>query len=125
MEASETLKIARDLLLKLHKSLVDFEKESYVAFNGPVTPAQFLSELLQNPDLEWLRKFSTLIVDIDEMFAQRDGYDQDAVIIHLQTMQALVNMEAVDDQLRVRYQLALQGDANAAAMQAELKGLLQ
>lgn len=125
MDASKTLKNARDLLLKLHKSLVDFEKESYVAFNGPVTPAQFLSELLQNPDLEWLRKFSTLIVDIDEMFAQRDGYDQDAVIIHLQTMRALVNMEAVDDQLRIRYQLALQGDANAAAMQAELKSLLQ
>ena len=124
MNNTELLREARDITLKLHKALVDFEKESYVAFNGPVSPAQFLNQLLENPDLSWLRKFSTLIVDIDEMFAQRDGYSSEAVDIHIESLRRLVGMEGVDQQFRTRYELALQGDASAAALHADLRTII-
>ena len=124
MNNSELLRASRDLLLKLHKSLVDFEKESYVAFNGAVTPGQFLTQLLENPDLSWLRRFSTLIVDIDEMFAQRDGFADEAVETHLAAMRNLLSMENTDDHFKSRYEIALQGDAAAAAYHGEIKQLL-
>jgi hypothetical protein len=125
MNNIETLKNGRDLLLKLHKVLVDFERESFVAFNGPVTPGQFLTQLLENPDLAWLRRFSTLIVDVDEMFAQRDGFENEAVDIHLAAMRNLVMMDSVDSNFKLRYEMALQGDAQAAAYHGDIKRLLE
>jgi hypothetical protein len=125
MNNSELLKNGRDVLLKLHKALVDFERESYVAFNGPVTPGQFLTQLLENPDLSWLRRFSTLIVDIDEMFAQKDGYASDNVEVHLTAMRELVSVTEADGDFRARYEMALQGDRDAAALHGQIKELLK
>jgi hypothetical protein len=125
MNNSETLKTGRDLLLKLHKVLVDFERDGYVAFNGPVTPGQFLTQLLENPDLSWLRKFSTLIVDVDEMFAQKDGFAEDEVNVHLAAMRNLILMESNDGNFKARYEIALQGDLEAAAFHGEIKRLLE
>ena len=70
MDEVERLRTGRNLLLKLHKSLVDHERSTYEGFNGPTTSTDFLNLLLNDDDFEWLRRFSTLIVDIDEMFAQ-------------------------------------------------------
>lgn len=124
MNNSELLKVSRDLLLSLHKSLVDFERETYERTHGRVTSGQFLNLLLEHPDLAWLRQFSTLIVDIDEMFAQKDGYANDAVSAHLATIRDVVFMRGPDREFRARFEGALQQDANAAAKQGELRQLL-
>jgi len=71
MENVELLKKSRNHLLSLHKSLVDFERARYEAFNGTVTSGQFLNVLLEDESLSWLRRFSTFIVDVDEMFAHQ------------------------------------------------------
>ena len=115
---------SRDLLLKLHKSLVDFERETYVAFNGPVTPVEFLTQLLENKDMAWLRRFSTLIVEIDEMFAQRDGFSDETVDIHLGAVRSLISPKADDPEFSQKYQLALQGDSEAAGLHSELQRVL-
>jgi len=125
MNKTVVLRNSRDLLLKLHKALVDFERESYVTFNGPVTSGQFLNQLLENSDFAWLRKFSMLIVDIDEMFAQKDGYSGEAVDVHLIMMERIISMTEADDYFRAKYEMALQGDSEAAALHAELKSVLQ
>ena len=64
MNNAELLRDSRNLLLKLHKSLLDHERRIYEWINGPRTPGQFLNLLLEDPDCAWLRKFSTLIVEI-------------------------------------------------------------
>jgi len=64
MENVELLKRSRNQLLSLHKSLVDFERTRYEAFNGKVTSGQFLNVLLEDEGLSWLRRFSTFIVDV-------------------------------------------------------------
>ncbi|MGI8813453.1 MAG: hypothetical protein ACR2IH_13140 [Pyrinomonadaceae bacterium] len=124
MKNNEVLSRSRDLLLKLHKSLVDFERETYVSFNGEVSPVQFLTQLLENKDLAWLRRFSTLIVDIDEMFAQRDGFNDETVEIHLAAIKSLISLRTDDPEFRGKYQLALQGDPEAAGLHAELRKVL-
>ena len=124
MENGERLREARNLLLKLHKNLVDHERAIWEGINGPATAAQFLNVLLEDPDFVWLRKFSTLIVDIDEMFAQKDGFSPDAVELHLTKLRDLVRMKDEDEGFRAKYQAALQQDLDAAARQGDLRLLL-
>jgi hypothetical protein len=112
-------------LLKLHKNLVDHERAIWEGINGPVTSGQFLNVLLEDADFAWLRKFSTLIVDIDEMFAQKDGYSTETVEIHLTKLRELVAMEDEDEAFKAKYKAALQQDLDAAARQGDLRSLLR
>ena len=124
MENAERLRDGRNLLLKLHKNLVDHERAIWEGINGPATAGQFLNVLLEDRDFTWLRKFSTLIVDIDEMFAQKDGFAAEAVELHLAKLRELVSMEDEDEAFKAKYQAALQQDLDAAARQGDLKLLL-
>ena len=124
MEKAERLKDARDLLLKLHKNLVDHERAIWEGINGQVTSGQFLNVLLEDRDFVWLRKFSTLIVDIDEMFAQKDGYAAEAVDLHLEKLRQLISMNDEDEDFKAKYQAALQQDLDAASSQGNLRSLL-
>ena len=124
MEKAERLRDARNLLLKLHKNLVDHERAIWEGINGPATSSQFLNVLLEDKDFVWLRKFSTLIVDIDEMFAQKDGYVAEAVDLHLEKLHQLITMADEDDDFKAKYQAALQQDLDAAANQGDLRSLL-
>lgn len=124
MQKAELLKNGRDLLLKLHKSLLDHERAIYEGIHGPKRPGEFLNILLEDPDFNWLRKFSTLIVDIDEMFAQKDALSEDVVEIHIVQLRKLIAMEDEDEEFRAKYQSGLQQDLDAAAHQGALKDLL-
>ena len=124
MEKAERLRDARNLLLKLHKNLVDHERSIWEGINGPVNSGQFLNVLLEDKDFAWLRKFSTLIVDIDEMFAQKDGYADEAVELHLNKLQQLISMQDEDEDFKAKYQSALQQDLEAASRQGDLRSLL-
>ena len=125
MDNGERLREARNLLLNLHKILVDHERAIWEGINGPATAGQFLNLLLEDPDFAWLRKFSTLIVDIDEMFAQKDGYPAEAIDLHLSKMSDLVEMKSEDENFLSKYQAALQQNVDAAARQGDLRLLLK
>ena len=124
MDNTERLRDARNLLLKLHKNLVDHERAIFEGINGPLTAGQFLNVLLEDADFSWLRKFSTLIVDIDEMFAQKDGFSSDTVELHLRKLRELISMDNEDETFKAKYQAALQQDVDAAARQGDLRLLL-
>jgi hypothetical protein len=121
MDKTERLRNARNILLKLHKTLLDHERRIYEGMNGPLNSGQFLNLIIEDPDFAWLRKFSTLIVDIDEMFAQKDGFTEEAVDLHISAMRSLLAMEDEDETFRAKYQAGLQQDLDAASHQAELK----
>lgn len=118
------LKKGRDLTLQLHKALIDQEKLFRESMQGPISPNQFLTMLLEDQDLAWLRRFSTLIVDIDEMFAQRDGVSDDAVEAHLSALRELILVGDGEDKFSVKFRSALQQVPEAAAIQGELRTLL-
>lgn len=125
MEKAEKLKKARNTLLKLHKSLLDFERTGYEGVHGPLTAGAFLNLLLEDPDFSWLRKFSMLIVEIDEMFDIKDGIDPAMIDAALEKVRQLAEMEAPDENFRARYRYGLQNDVTAAGLQAELKNRLE
>ncbi|MEQ1606709.1 MAG: hypothetical protein ABL999_17745 [Pyrinomonadaceae bacterium] len=124
MENREKLKNARNLLLKLHKAMIDRERELYEGINGPLNATQFLNVLLEDEDFSWLRKFSMLIVEIDEMFAQKDGIEAGMIEANLVKVTELVEMKEHDEYFKAKYQIAIQRDADSAGLHVELRTLL-
>jgi hypothetical protein len=124
MDKAEKLKNARNILLKLHKSMIDIEREMYEGLNGKITPTQFVNLLMEDDDFAWLRKFSTLIVEIDELFASKDGYSEELVDASMAKVKELAEMSEEDDYFRAKYQYALQHSPDAAGLQSELKRVL-
>jgi|ERR1035437_623358 hypothetical protein len=124
MENAEKLKKTRNLLLKMHKSMVDLEREMYEGIHGKLNSGQFLNLLLEDEDFAWLRRFSMLIVEIDEMFDLKEGFTSEMIDANLRIVRELVEMAEPDDYFRAKYQFALQRDANAAGLQSQLKNLL-
>ena len=124
MTESEKLKNARNLLLKLHKVMLDREREMYEGIHGPLKPTQFLNVLLEDKDFDWLRKFSMLIVEIDEMFAAKDGTPAEIVDANLAKVEELIEMREHDEFFKAKYQLSLQSVPEAAALHSEIKIVL-
>ena len=125
MESGEKLKNTRNILLKLHKSMLDLEREMYEGFNGPLSPSQFVNLLMEDEDLGWLRKFSMLIVEIDEMFAQKEGIPDGMIDANLEKVRELVEMTEPDDYFRAKYQFAIQRSPDAAGLHSQLKALFK
>ena len=63
----------RDGLLRLHKTLLDSEREAYEHDVARIASSQqFLGLLLQDPWFAWLRELSGMIVAIDEALAAKE-----------------------------------------------------
>lgn len=124
MGPDERLKSARNILLKLHKSMLDLEREMYEGIHGKLTAGEFLNLLLEDEDFAWLRQFSMLIVEIDEMFDLKADLTPEMIDANLKKVRELVQMTEPDEYFRAKYQFALQRDANAAGLHSQLKKLL-
>ncbi len=118
------LKETRLQLLKLHKLLVDIERENYEKDNGQITSGQFLNLLLNEENFAWLRKFSTLIVEIDEMLDLSDGYTENMIEKQFSQMRNLLDLKNADEDFKTKYQMVLQNNSEVAGKHGELKNLL-
>ena len=124
MTNAEMLKNARNILLKLHKSMVDLERGLYEGIHGHLNSGEFLNVLLEDEDFGWLRKFSMLIVEIDEMFDLKGSVTDEMIDANLLKVRELVEMTEPDEYFRAKYQFALQRDPDAAGLHSQLKTLL-
>ncbi len=118
------LKESRLQLLRLHKSLVDIERAEFEKVNGRITSGQFLNLLLNEESLQWLRKFSTLIVDIDEMLDLDDGYSEEMVEKHLSEMRKIVDAQTPDEEFNDKYRIFIENNFEIASKNSEIKTLL-
>ena len=125
MTNAEMLKNARNILLKLHKSMVDLERGLYEGIHGKLNSGEFLNVLLEDEDFSWLRKFSMLIVEIDEMFDLKEAVMNDMIDANLLKVRELVEMTEPDEYFRAKYQFGLQHDPDAAGLHSQLKMLFK
>src|SRR5688572_4884149 len=123
MDNAEILKNARNILLKLHKSMLDLEREMHEGIHGKLNATEFLNLLLEDEDFAWLREFSMLIVEIDEMFDLKEEVSIEMVNANLKKVRELVEMTDPDEYFRAKYQFALQRDPDAAGLHSQLKRL--
>ena len=63
----------RTVLLRLHKTLLDFERQAYERAHGTIGNSyQFLQLVMSDPWFAWLRQLSELIVEMDELLAAKE-----------------------------------------------------
>jgi hypothetical protein len=62
----ENLDLIRDRLLELHRLVLDEARSRYEREHGKTTAGEFLDVLVEDPELAWLRPFTSLIVELDD-----------------------------------------------------------
>jgi hypothetical protein len=118
------LKEARRQLLKLHKDLIDAERNILEKNSGELSSGQFLQILLNDENFIWLRKFSGLIVEIDEMFDLDDGYSDEMVEKHFIQMNQMISFTSSDMNFNNHFIDSVQNNPNVKKRYEELKNLL-
>ena len=124
-ESREFLLKLRELLLEQHKLLLYRERAEYEKINGPIAGAgAFLSLVLEDPQFAWLRKLSTLVIEIDEALSRRSQAEQPvADAITIQARDVMRPREQGTD-FQVRYYHALQDSPDIVILQYRIEQLL-
>lgn len=70
---AQRLREIRTTLLRLHKTLLDFERQAYEREHGKISNSyEYLNLVMHNPWFAWLRHLSELIVQVDETLDPRN-----------------------------------------------------
>lgn len=88
----------RDLLLHLHKALMDYQKAQFEQQNGLVqNPNHYYQLVLNDPTFAWLRTLSALVVSIDELLEKPEELtEQKQTEIGQYTEKLLTSTDAAD-----------------------------
>jgi hypothetical protein len=120
--ARERLKEVRDILLTLHKSLLDSERTSYEIVHGKIaSPSAFLQLLINDARFAWLRPITTLLVQIDETLAAKNPPAEEKDFRQLITdTRALLSPSREANSFWKYYETAIERDPGVAVYHTDL-----
>lgn len=118
------LRQLRHGLLRLHKILLDTERESYEQIHGAVPAGKMLNLVIGDPQFAWLHAISELIVRIDEMFdAKEPATWADAEALLAQAGELLKPSET-GNEFAQKYFAALQKDPDVVLAHRDVSQFL-
>jgi hypothetical protein len=122
-EARQKLQTVRELLLELHKALLDSERTQYEIIHGPLkSPAAFLQLLIGDEKFAWLRPTTTLIVQVDEALAAKKPPSTQTELDQLRNdIRALFSPSTDGDGFWKRYATVIQRDPAVAHLQKKME----
>ncbi len=122
-DARQHLKEVREIVLSLHKALLDSERTAYELIHGPVaSPSAFLQLLISDPWFSWLQPVTTLIVQIDETLAAKKPPASDRELVQLiGDTRALLSPPRNGSEFWKRYAVALQRDPGVAVLHQQVQ----
>lgn len=110
----QKLKNLSAAFLRLHKVLLEAEKEKYEAANGAIpNPNVYLSLVLDDPQFAWLRKISSLIALIDEAASVRRPASETEADALINEAKILLNFQDGEAEFNDKFQKALQENKDA------------
>lgn len=123
----QQLKDVRLRLLRLHKALLDAEKETYEAEFGRVrTNVEYFHLVLEHEWFQWLRPMSGLIAEVDEAIgSKKSPITPELAIVYLERTVVLVEVDPNGDVGGQRYYEAIERDPDVARLHVELTTVLQ
>jgi hypothetical protein len=119
------LKDLRQALLRLHKTLLDWERAAYERVHGRQSSNALLDALLTDPQFSWLRPLSQLVVRIDEMLEDDTPPEQGDLQAVLGHVRDLTSPNETGNPYEQRYYLALQEYPDAVFAHRDLAALLK
>ena len=115
----------RHALLRLHKTLLEWERSAYERVHGRTTGHHLLQTILNDPQFAWLRPMSQLIVRIDELLGDKTlpmRNDVDAIVAQVKI---LTSPNETGNTYERRYDMALQDHPDAVFAHRDLLALLK
>jgi hypothetical protein len=125
-EERQRLTAVRNILLNLHKALLDSERTSYEITHGTIaSPAAFLQLLINDPAFSWLKPITSLIVAIDEALAAKKPPATSQTLQQLtDDMRALLSPSREENGFWKRYAAVIGRDPAVAILHDELRQAL-
>jgi hypothetical protein len=123
--SSQKLRDIRSVLLRLHKTLLDFERESYERAHGRVSNSyEFLNLVMHNPWFAWLRHLSELIVQIDELLDAQDSASESTATALIEQSRLLLTPSEAGDEFQRKYFTSVQQSPEVVLAHGEFAKLL-
>ena len=123
----ESLKQLRQVLLRLHKILLELERRDFERARGPIGNSyEFLQLVLKDPWFDWLHRLSELIVQIDETLdphAEAPATEPDANAL-FERIRSLLTPAETGSEFQKNYFLALQQSPDVVLLHSEVIKLL-
>ncbi|HEY9637868.1 MAG TPA: hypothetical protein V6D14_31035 [Coleofasciculaceae cyanobacterium] len=121
----QRLREVRAALLRLHKKLLDSERDVYEQFHGRIrSKGEFFQLVIEDEWFSWLREFSQFIVQIDEALSAKEPITLHRANELLDEVHSLISPSEEGTLREQRYFQAIQRDPDIALMHAEVSRLL-
>lgn len=115
----------RTVLLRLHKTLLDFERDAYERAHDKISNSYaFLQLVMSDPWFAWLRQLSELIVEMDELLAAKEAPKDATAVALIQQANILLTPSETGSAFQKKYFTAMQQSPEVVLAHSEFAGLL-
>jgi len=115
----------RTALLRLHKTLLDFERAAYERAHDKIANSYaFLQLVMSDPWFAWLRQLSELIVEMDELLAAKETPRDATAVALIQQATILLTPSETGSEFQRKYFAAMQQSPEVLLAHSEFAGLL-
>jgi hypothetical protein len=115
----------RHTLLRLHKAILDVERNSYERVKGRVgSPHEMLQLVMRDPWFGWFRPLSEMVVQIDELLDSTDIVTEGQAEALFRELRSLLNPVEEGEEFGVKYHNILQEDPGIILAHADISKLL-
>lgn len=115
----------RTVLLRLHKTLLDFEREAYERARGKISNSyEFLNLVMNDPWFAWLRRLSELIVQIDEVLDARETPGETTGLALIEQVRMLLTPAESGSEFQRKYFAVVQQSPEVLLAHSEFARLL-
>lgn len=111
-------------LLRLHKTLLDAERDAYERVHGQVTGGELLQLVINHEQFAWLHPVSELIVRIDEMLDADEPATADDAEALLAGARSLLKPSEAGSGFGQRYFTAIQQEPDVVLAHREVTRIL-
>ncbi|HEY2974235.1 MAG TPA: hypothetical protein VGJ48_17095 [Pyrinomonadaceae bacterium] len=121
----EQLVNVRTVLLRLHKTLLDFERETYERGHAKIANSYALLDLvMKDPWFAWLRQLSELIVEMDELLAAKETPRENTGVALIRQAGILLTPAESGSEFQRKYSAAMQQSPEVVLAHSELARVL-
>lgn len=115
----------RQVLLRLHKTLLEFERQAYERAHGRIGNSyQLLQLVMSDPWFAWLRQLSELIVEMDELLAAREGSSDSTALALMEQSRILLTPAESGSEFQRKYFTAVQQSPEVVVAHSEFANVL-
>ncbi|HUS13221.1 MAG TPA: hypothetical protein VMZ30_22310 [Pyrinomonadaceae bacterium] len=124
-ETRKNLTRVRTVLLRLHKTLLDFEREGYERARGKIGNSyEFLQLVMSDAWFAWLRQLSELIVEMDELLASKETPKEQTAVALVQQANMLLTPSESGSEFQKKYFAAMQESPEVVLAHSEFANVL-